>query len=117
MEKDRKSRRHSEQKSEQPVTMYGNIGAKPSFFTTRSGVLIGHFALRPRGPAGAELRRVLVFRDRAEQLREAVTSGELAAGDLAEVRGYLHTRSVRGHDGRTRLREELFAWAVRTRAS
>ena len=91
------------------VVLAGRVGAAPAFRTTPTGQTIAQFPLgvHPQ-PDVTEWHTVLAFGERAEQLR-----GRLKKGEPVEVIGYVHTRNVRGKDGKSRTVEEVYASGVK----
>ena len=91
------------------MVLAGRVGAVPAFRTTPKGQLIAQFPLgvHPE-PDVTEWHTVLAFGKRAEELR-----GNLRKGEPVEVIGYVHTRTIRGKDGKSRTVEEVYASAVR----
>lgn len=105
----------SKQKTESPeqerLTLFGRVGATPSFRTTPKGKLVARFPLAVHGEENrTSWHTVLAFGDRAEKLRDALKKGQ-----AVEIVGYRHTRESRTRDGQPKVVEEIYAVAVKTR--
>ena len=91
------------------VVLTDRVGAAPAFRTTPKGQTIAQFPLGVHPDSETtEWHTILAFGERAEQLR-----GTLRKGEQVEVIGYVHTRTIRGKDGKSRTVEEVYASAVR----
>lgn len=94
------------------ITVYGRVGAGPTFRTTVKGAFVGRFPLAERNEDQTTTwRNVLAFGDRALILQ----AGGVAKGQQVEVVGYLHTRQARTRSGPSKLVEEIYAVAIRAR--
>ena len=93
-----------------------NDAAHPAFRTTTTGSLVGRFPLAVHSEDGhTTWHTVLAFGQRAEQLQQRVTSGELTQGREVDVVGYLHVNERPGKDGELRQVQEVYAVAVKKR--
>jgi len=90
------------------LSLYGRIGAEPSFRVTPKGSLIARFPLAVHNPDNSTTwHQVLAFNQRAERLKDVLRKGE-----PVQVVGYTHTRESRGRDGQMRTIAELYAVTV-----
>ena len=93
------------------ITLRGRVGAAPRLRTTPKQRLIAQF---PLGVRGDDERTtwwpILAFDARAEQMRDHVKKG-----DVLEVIGYRHTRSIQCSYGTAREIDEVYATVIKPR--
>lgn len=98
---------------EERVRVSGRLGRYPSFYTTRSGKRVAKFPLAvPQAGGRTSWHDVLVFDERADELRKRAETGQLGRGNAVDVVGYWHENQKPGRDGTARTVRDLYAASV-----
>ena len=103
----------AEPEEQERVTLAGRLGQDPRLRTTPNGTLIAQFPLGVKDETDrtkTTWHQVLAFQQRAEQVRD-----RLKKGDVVEVIGYRHERTIPRRNG-PRTVAQIYATVVTPRS-